>query len=186
MILRMLHWTISLVFWIAFALVVIGLLKTNRGSVSLRRDGEVRFVPRSWFVCAWVFIAVWFAFIGFGYLGAGLNQPLQFTTGVLICIGVVGLFFNLPGPIVAKVEALEETHWFWWKKKIRWTDIKEVHTEKRGSTVTVIGGRHKITYTNVYPDRARFLLEIKHHCANDLSPDFPNEPVSGDSLRASR
>jgi hypothetical protein len=181
MISRTIHWAISLLFWIASALVLTGVLKKNRGHVRVRPDGEVRFLPRWWFVCSLAFIMAWFGFIGSGYLRAGLNEPLRFTTGVLMCIAVVGAFSTIPGTIVSTSEALKVLHWFWRNKIIRWTEIEEIDTEKRSNTVTVIGSGHrKIVFTNVYPDRSRFLLEIKRHCGNDLPPDFPDQMVSAD------
>ena len=179
MIARTFHWTISLLFWMAFALILTGVLKKNRGSARVRSDGGVWFAPRWWFAYSWLFIMIRIATIGFSYLRAGLNQPLQFTTGVLIGIAVLGFVSTIPGTIVVKSEALEEVYWFWRNKKIQWTEIEEIDTEKRGSTVTVIGsGRRRIVFTNVYPDRPRFLHEIKRHCGNELPPDFPNQATS--------
>jgi hypothetical protein len=181
MIARTIHLTISLLFWVALALILTGFLKRNQSSAKLQSDGEVHFTHRWWFACSWLFIMIWWSFTGFSYLRAGLNQPLQFVTGVLIGIGVLGFVSTIPGTIVVRSEALEEVHWFWRNKKIRWTDIEEIDTEKRGSTVTVIGSGHrKIVFTNVYPDRARFLLEIKSRCGNDLPPNFPNPASRSD------
>jgi hypothetical protein len=169
------RWTLSILFWIAFALVFTGVFKRNKGSARLLPNGEVDFVPRWWFVCSWVFITVRLGFIGSGYLRAGLNEPLRFATGVLICIALVGSLSAIPGPIKAKTETLEEVRWFWWNKKIRWTEIEEIDCEERSSTITVIGyANRKINYSNLYPDRARFLLAIRQHCANDLPANFPD------------
>lgn len=182
MITRIIHWTLSLLFWIAFALLLTGFLKENRGSARLRPNGEVHFLPRWWFVCSWLFITVRMGFIGSKYLRSGLNERLQLLVGVLVCISVAMALSAIPGTIVAKSETLEEVRWFWRNKKIRWTEIEEIDTEKRISAVTVIGSRHrKIVFTNVYPDRVRFLLEIKRHCGNDLPPNFPNEEIRTDS-----
>lgn len=178
MISAAIHWTLSILFWIAFVLVFTGIFKRNRGSAKLLPNGEIHFVPPWWFICSWAFIMVRFAVIGSGYLRAGLNEPLQFATGVSICIAVVASFTAIPGPIKATNESLEEVRWFWWNKKIRWAEIEEIDTEKRSSTIAVIGcGHRKIVHGNPYPDRPRFLLAIRQHCANDLPPEFPGEPV---------
>lgn len=177
MISRTIPSTISLFSWIACALVLTGLLKQNRGSARLRPDGKVHFLLRWWFACSWVFIMVRFGFIGSSYLRDGLSEPLKFATGVLICIGVAGSFAMIPGTIVTTNESLEQVRWFWRTKRIRWTEIEEIVTERRGSAITVRASDHrKIIYTNVYPDRQRFLLEIKRHCGNNLPPHFPDEP----------
>lgn len=178
----MIQWTLVILWWIAFASLFIGLLKKNRGSAKPRPNGEVHFVPRWWFVCSWVFITVRLGFIGWRYLRSELNERLQLAIGILVCISVVVALSELPGTIKATSEALEVVRWFGRNRKIRWTEIEEIDTEKRSSTVTVVGSRNrKITFTNVYPDRLRFLQEIRQHCANDLPPNFPDEPVSADS-----
>ena len=126
-----------------------------------------------------LFIMIRFGSIGFSYLRAGLSQPLQFTTGILMGIGVLGFVSTIPGTIAVKSDALQEVYWFWRNKKILWGEIEEIDTEKRSTTVTVIGsGRRKIVFTNVYPDRPRFLHEIRLHCGNELPPDFPNQAAS--------
>jgi hypothetical protein len=176
MISNAMRWTLSLVFWIALALVLISLFKKNRGSANVRSTGEVEFAARWWFLCSWLFIIVRFAFMGFDYLKAGLKEPVTFATGALICIAVMGSVLILPRALVVTNEALEEVHWFWPKKRLAWTEIEEIDTEKRGSAVTLKGSRRsKIVYTNIYPDRPRFLLEIKRHCGNDLPSNFPIE-----------
>jgi hypothetical protein len=176
------HWTSSLLFWIAFALLLIGMLKRNLGAAAIRPDGEVHFVPRWWFVCSWMYITVRLGFVGWGYIRAGVNERLQLTTAVLVCISVILALSAIPGTIKATSEALEEVRWFGRNKKIRWTEIEEIDIEKRSSTVTVVGSGHrKIIFTNVYPDRPRLMLSIRQHCSNDLLPNFPDGPVNADS-----
>lgn len=183
MIMQITHWAVRGLFCIALALVCAGLFKRNQGSAELSSNGNVRFAPRWWFVCAWVYILIRFAFIGSGYLRTGLKEPLQFTTGALIWIAAIGALLSLPGILVVSNEALEERNWVLRNKRILWTEIQEIQTEKRGSAITVIGsGRRKILHTNMYPDRTRFLLEIKRHCGDDLPPDFPNEKLNSDAV----
>jgi len=108
-------------------------------------------------------------------------QPLQFAIGVLIGTAVIGSVSTLPGMLVSSNEALEEVNRVWRNKKIQWTEIREIDTEERGTAVTVVcSGYRKIIYTNVYPDRPRFLLEIKRPCGENLPPNFPNENLSSD------
>jgi hypothetical protein len=117
-----------------------------------------------------------FGFTGNDYLRNGLKEPPQFAIGVLIWVAAIGGVSMLPGVLVASSEALEEVNWVWRNKKIRWTEIQEINTEKRGSAVTVIGsGNRKIVFANIYPDRPRFLLEIEKHCGENLPSNFPNE-----------
>jgi hypothetical protein len=98
-------------------------------------------------------------------------------------IAAIAALLSLPGTLVVTDEALEEINWVWKNKKIRWVEIQEIDTEKRGSAVTVIGsGRRKFVYTNVYPDRPRFLFEIKKHCGDDLPSNFPNQEMNSGSV----
>jgi hypothetical protein len=184
MISQTIHWAGSALFWIALALVLIGVFKRNLRSATLCSNGKVQFAPRWWFVCAWAFILVRFGFTGTNYLRSGLKEPLQFVTGALIWVAVIGAVLSIPGILVVTNEALEEVNWVWRNKRIRWSEIQEIQTEKRGSAVTVVGsGRSKIVYTNIYPDRPRFLLEIKRHCSDNLPPNFPDEKLSSDAAR---
>jgi len=183
MISQTFDWVASVLFWIALLLVLTGLFKSNRGTAKLCSNGKVHFAPRWWFVCAWVFILVRFGFTGSHYFRAGLKEPLQFATGALMLIAAIAALLSLPGTLVVTDEALEEINWVWKNKKIRWVEIQEIDTEKRGSAVTVIGsGRRKIVYTNVYPDRPRFLFEIKKHCGDDLPSNFPNQEMNSGSV----
>jgi hypothetical protein len=70
---------------------------------------------------------------------------------------------------------LEAVVWLWRNKRIRWDEIVEINTERKGSAVTVIGvDKTKIVHSSGLPDRPRFLLEIKRHCGGNLPADFPN------------
>src|SRR5579863_9783919 len=149
MILQTFHWAASNMFWLALALVLTGLFKQNRGSAKLCANGRVQFSPSWWFVCAWVFILLQFGFIGNRFLRSGLNEPLQFLTGASMWIAAIGAVSTIPGILVVTDEALEEVNWVWRNKKLLWTEIQEIDTEKRGCAVTVIGaGQRRIVYWN--------------------------------------
>ena len=182
MILQTTHWAVHALFWIALVIVLVGLFKRNRGYAKLCPNGEVRFLPRWWFVAAWIYILVRFGFIGSNYLRTGFRDPLEFLTGAMMAIVAIGGVLSISGVLVVTNDALEERNWIWRNRKIRWSEIQEIHAEKKGSAITVIGpGRGRILYTNVYPDRARFLMEIKKHCGDNLPPDFPSEPLYPDT-----
>lgn len=92
---------------------------------------------------------------------------------------MIGGLFSLPGILVVTKNTLEEHNWLWRNRKIKWTEIKEIRSENQGSAVTVIGpSRIRIVHSNVYPDHARFLMEIKKHCGDNLPSDFPEKPLS--------
>jgi len=179
MISHTIHWAAHTLFWIAFALFFIGMFKRNQGYAKLCSDGRVRFVPRWWFVSAWSYLLVRLGFVGAEYLRTGSKEPLQFSTGILILVAVVVALLSLPGMLLVTDDALEERNWVWRNKKILWSEIQEIQTEKKGSAITVIGPNHsRIVYTNLYPDRSRFLLEIERHCGENLPSNFPRTPLN--------
>jgi hypothetical protein len=89
-------------------------------------------------------------------------------------LGSIGSIFILPGTVFLTDDGLEEVFWLWRNKRIRWSEIVEINTERKGSAVMVIGGHQtKIIHSDRLPDRARFLAEIKRHCGENLPADFP-------------
>lgn len=179
MIAQTIQWAVRGVAWIAIVLVFVGIFKANRHSAKLCSNGSLQFSPPWWFVSAWLVLVMSLGFRGAAYLRAGLKEYLQFSTGALLSISVILAVLTIPGIIEVTKEALIERNWFWRSKKIQWTEIQEIQTEKKGSAITVIGlHRTKIVHTNMYPDRARFLFEIRNHCGDNLPPDFPGEPLT--------
>jgi hypothetical protein len=175
--------TTSFLFYFALAFVLTGLFKRNRGVAKVRSTGEVEFVQRWWVLCSLLFLLVRFGIIGWDELKHGPREPLAFVTGALMYFAVIASILTIPGTIVMTQEAIEEVRWIWPNKKIRWNEIEEINTEKRGSAVTVKGSGHtRIICTNLYPDRPRFLYEIKQHCGTNLPPNFPNEDASSNGV----
>jgi hypothetical protein len=174
MIWNVTHWSINFLFWIALARFIPSMV-SNRRSATVRANGEVEFAPRWFGVWALMYVAIRMCFITWGYLRHGLGEPLTFATGALLGLVSVGLVFALPGTVSVTDSGLEEVFWLWRNKRIRWGDIVEINTERKGSAVTVIGAdKTKIVHSSGLPDRPRFLLEIKRHCGENLPADFPN------------
>jgi len=173
MIWKVIHWSVSFFFWIALALLIASIV-SNRRPATVRADGNVKFAPRWFGVWALIYVAIRMGFITWGYLRHGLGQPLTFATGVLLGLASVGLVFALPGTVLVTDSGLEEAFWLRRNKRIRWEEIVEINTERRGSAVTVIGfDKTKIIHSSQLPDRPRFLLEIRQHCCDNLPEDFP-------------
>ena len=181
MIWRVIHWSVSFFFWIALALLIASMV-SNRSSATVRASGKVEFAPRWFGVWALIYVAIRMGFITWGYLRHGLGEPLTFATGVSLGLASVGLVLTLPGTVLVSDSGLEEVLWFWRNKRIRWEDIVEINTERKGSAVTVIGAdKTKIIHSNRLPDRPRFLFEIRQQCGENLPADFPGTDVSNDS-----
>jgi hypothetical protein len=180
MIWKAIHWSIDLVFWIALAIALVSSFY-NRRPARVRSD-KVEFAPKSIELWAWMYVVVRMCFIAAAYLQHGLGEPLAFATGAMLVLGSVGLIFVLPGTIVATDVGLVQVFWFWRNKRIRWSEIVEINTEKEGSAVTVIGAdQTKIVHSGRLPDRPRFLVEIKRRCGEDLPADFPGRDASNRS-----
>jgi hypothetical protein len=181
MIWKVMHWSINSLFWIALALVIAS-MASNRRSATIRASGTVEFAPRWFGVWALTYVAIRMCFITWGYLRHGLSEPLTFATGAMLGFVSVGLVFMLPGTVLVADSGLEQVFWLWRNKRIRWEEIVEINTERKGSAVTVIGAdKTKIIHSSQLPDRPRFLLEIKSHCGENLPADFPNGDTKNNS-----
>lgn len=182
MIWRVIHWSVSFFFWVALALLIVSMV-SNRSPAAVRSSGKVEFAPRWFGVWALIYVAIRMGFITWGYLRHGLGEPLTFVTGALLGLASIGLVLALPGTVLVSDSGLEEVLWFWRNKRIRWEDIAEINTEKKGSAVTVIGAdKTKIIHSGRLPDRPRFLLEIARHCGENLPADFPGRDVNKGSV----
>jgi hypothetical protein len=181
MVWKVIHWSINSLFWVALALFIASMF-SNRRSATVRASGTVEFAPQWFGVWALTYVAIRMFFITWSYLRHGLTEPLTFATGALLGITCIGLVFMLPGTVLVTDSGLEEVLWLWRNKRIRWEEIVEINTERKGSTVTVIGAdKTKILHSSRLPDRPRFLVEIKRHCGENLPADFPNGDANNNS-----
>lgn len=150
----------------------------NRGSARFR-DGKVTFPP-SWasFVSGLVMV---------GYLLESAVRHLLHSRGVraqwliqgLLVAGALALLSTMPATIVVTEEGLEQRYWFRRRVKLSWDAIVEVKLAPH--TVTIRGENGtRIIHTGQQVDLARLLVELKHHCGNDLPPEFPNPPQNPD------
>jgi hypothetical protein len=180
MIWKVMHWSVSFLFWIALALFIASMV-SNRRSATIRANGTVEFAPRWFGVWPLIYVAIRMCFIAWGYLRHGLAEPLTFVIGASLALTSVGFVFMLPGTVLIADSGLEEVIWLWRNKRIRWEEIVEINTERKGGAVTVIGAdKTKIIHSGRLPDRPRFLLEIKRHCGENLPAEFPNGDASND------
>ena len=181
MVWKVMHWSINFLFWIALALVIAS-MASNRGSATIRASGTVEVAPRWFGVWALTYVAIRMCFIAWGYLRHGLAEPLTFVIGALLALASVGFVLLLPGTVLVADSGLEEVIWLWRNKRIRWEEIVEINTERKGSAVTVISAdKTKIIHSSRLPDRSRFLIEIKRHCGENLPADFPNGEAKDNS-----
>ena len=128
-----------------------------------------------------------------GWLAWGSVEQWRYAHGVMdlfeaTMMTVISLFLLLdfPGNILSGPEGLEQVFWIGRNRFIRWDEIVEINTYEKDPTITIDKGKGaKIVHSSRLPDRARLLLEIQQHCADELPPEFPSEPMSGpDSVEA--
>lgn len=182
MVWKVINWSIHFLFWVALALFIASMV-SNRRSAMVHTSGTVEFAPRWSGVWALMYVAIRMCFITWSYLRHGPTEPLTFVKGVLLGVATAGLVLVLPGTVLLTDSGLEEVIWLWRNKRIPWEEIVEIHTERKGSTVTIIGAdKTKIIHSSRLPDRPRFLLEIKRHCGGNLPPDFPNGDANNSSV----
>lgn len=95
----------------------------------------------------------------------------------LLLICAITVLSTMPGTILVTGEGLEQTYWLRKRIRLAWDEIVEVNLDKQ--TVTIRGGDGtRIVHTSQQVDRERLLVELKHHCGDELPPDFPNPPQS--------
>ena len=150
----------------------------KRGSAKVLSTGRVEFAPDDlalWAGPLTVIILIWSAAKA---LMHSHTRPWDFLNPA--CFGFLALMFlvSFPGTIVVSNDGLEQIYWFAKNKRIKWKEIEEIDVKKNGGSVIVTGvNETKIIHTGELTDRARFLLELKQHCGDNLPPDFPREPI---------
>jgi hypothetical protein len=95
----------------------------------------------------------------------------------LLLIGAIAILSTMPGTILVTDEGLEQTYWLRKRIRLTWDDIVEVNLDKRIVAIRGDDGT-RIVHTGQQVDRERLLVELKHHCGDELPPDFPNPPQS--------
>lgn len=174
---------VHLAFGIALAWMLFG-RPGKRGHAKIRGDGRIEFAP-DW-------IGLWaYPPIIFYLLALAINDLLHrhgdlwdLLSPTLFGLIAVTLALSFPGTVVTGDEGLETVYWLRRNKRIRWKDIEAIEADGKNSkfsmiTITGTDGT-EIIHSWLLADRPRLLLEIQKHCAENLPPDFPREPV--DSL----
>jgi hypothetical protein len=146
----------------------------NRGAARFG-DGKVTFPPSPASLGSQL---VMIAFL----LESAVRHLLRNHTAVMDCVaqgalivGAIALLTMRPATIVVTDQGLEQLYWFRRRVKLSWDEISEVKLNAR--TVTIQGENGiRIVHTGQQVDRARLLVELKHHCGDDLPPEFPGGP----------
>jgi hypothetical protein len=162
---------------VAILAVLLALGRIGNSGSARFADGKVAFPPSR------ASIGSELVLIGFLLQGAvrhllrshGAASDWVVQGALLVCS--LAMLTTLPGTIVVTDNGLEQLYWFRRRVKLSWDAIIEVKLNPR--TVTIQGEDSiRIVHTGQQVDRARLLVELKHHCGDDLPPEFPGEPQS--------
>jgi hypothetical protein len=144
----------------------------NRGSARFRNH-RVEFPPcRASFWSGLVIVAFLMA-SAVQHLVRDHSSVADWLIQSLLLAGALWILSTLPGTILVTDEGLEQVYWFRRRTRLSWDHITEVKLDTRTVVVQGDNGR-RIVHTGQQVDRARLLVEIKHHCGDELPPEFPN------------
>jgi hypothetical protein len=118
---------------------------------------------------------------------ATISQVMQIQGSLLNLIGAVisgtvtvMIAVSFPAKIIVASGGLQQVSWLWKNKRISWEDIVEINTGEKSRMVTITDSDGtKIVHSRVLPDRPRLLIELRHHCGENLPLDFPHEAIAG-------
>jgi hypothetical protein len=150
----------------------------NRGAARFH-DGEAEFPPSRASLWSGLLIIAYLLETSIHHLLRRPGSVSDWLFQGLLFVGGLGLLFTLPGTIAVTDEGLEQRYWLRKRTRLAWDHIVEVKLDAR--TVTILGeDGTKIVHTGQQVDRPRLLVELKHHCGDELPPEFPNPPQKPD------
>jgi hypothetical protein len=171
---------VDLLFLLVFAAVaVLAVLLAlgrigNRGSARFG-DGKVSFPPSGASLGSELVLIAFLIQSAVRHLLRGHGAAMDWVVQGALLVCSLAMITTLPGTIVVTDEGLEQVYWFRRRIRLPWDRIVEVKLNPR--TVAIHGEEGtKIVHTGQQVDRARLLVEIKHHCGEELPPEFPNSP----------
>jgi hypothetical protein len=158
----------------AFALLLFLGRIGNRGSARFA-DGKVSFPPSRASLGSGLVIIGFLLQSAVRHLLRSHGTPADWLIQGGLLVGSLALLSELPGTVVVTDEGLEQIYWFRRRVKLPWDHLVEVVLNPH--TVTIRGENGtRILHTGRQVDRARLLVELKHHCGDDLPPEFPRQP----------
>jgi len=180
MIWKSLLWLDRIVFWSSCALFLIAAFSRlfARGNPIERAEGLIEFPPSPMGHFCFVMMA---ASLPLSLEGAFLHSRLtvfDFIMTSYVLLIAITICLSVPGTISIDPEEITQRFWFRKNRHVRWKDIVEVKTTKRGPIEITSNNRTKISHSSFLAGRGRFLLEIKKHCGDELPADFPREPLA--------
>lgn len=143
------------------------------------QDGSVEFTPNRRSFFAWPALVVYLIYATISRMMHIQGSPLNLMIAVFLGILTVMIVVSFPAKIIVASDGLQQVSWLWKNKRIRWEDIVEINTGGKSRTVTITGSDGtKIVHSRVLPDRPRLLVELWHHCGENLPSDFPRERIT--------
>ena len=149
----------------------------NRAPAQERSDGRIEFSPAPVVISILLILEVMAVVQGLRLAVYHHTTALGLLSAGVLLFGGVESAFDLPSTIVIGRTGIEQLYWFRRNKLIRWENVVEINTGDKIKTVTILAADGtKIVHSKLLADRARFLLELKEHCGDNLPADFPREP----------
>jgi hypothetical protein len=143
------------------------------------QDGRVEFTPNMRSFWAWPLLVVYSIYATISQVMHIQRSPLSLMSAALIGTITVMIAISFPAKIIVASDGLEQISWLWKNKRIRWDEIVEINTGEKSRTVTITGADGtRIVHGHQLPDRPRLLIELRHHCGENLPSDFPREPIT--------
>lgn len=170
-------WTTHLLFWGALAWVVFGPFG-NRRPARVLSGSSVEFAPDWIALWGWLYLAFHTAWLAVRNVMKSHGEPWDFVIPVMLGSCAVMFLFAIPGKVVVSENGIDEVNWLRKSKRILWKEIVEIESGQKDRMVTITGADGtRIVHSRFLADRPRLLLELKHHCGDELPPDFPREPL---------
>jgi hypothetical protein len=173
-----------ILFWVALALVVLGMLGKIRLERPLvtGRDGRIRLGLSGVGISLVVFLLTWISsLVHLSMQHSGTLLGKDWTDLLALAFAgflLIALLVEAPATVVIGEDGLEQVFWFGRNRRVQWNKIAEIDSGPKDRTITITAeDGTSITHNVFFSGRSRLLLELKQRCGENLPPDFPREPV---------
>ena len=145
----------------------------NRGSAHFS-DGKVSFPPSRASLGSELVLIGFLLQSAVRHLLRSHGSAMDWVAQGALLVCSLAMLTTLPGTIVVTDEGLEQLYWFRRRVRLPWDQIVEVKLNPHTIAIQGEDGT-RVVHTGQQVDRARLLVELKHHCGDDLPPEFPGE-----------
>jgi hypothetical protein len=148
----------------------------KRGPAKVHSNGRVEFAPDWIGLSAFPLTVVYLVGSSVKAVLHNHGRPNDFFSPIVLTAAALYLLLTFPGTLLTSNSGIEQAYWFRKNKRIRWSEIVEVETDKNGgrfTSVTVTDAHGiQVIHSSLLADRERFMIEIEKHCRENLPPEF--------------